>query len=254
MAVADCPDAEKMKLEQLDRAWGAATEKGDRQFLTALYADDYEDVGLAGRMGKTAAVAAAMRTSEQVRANPNPPKQIYDHYIISCTPVSALVTHRSTTIGASGQPQYFRSVHALEKRGGNWVVVSNAGHALTPAGEVLYMEHDWSDADRKRDVAWFERNLGDDYSGISSRTGALSTKQQEIADLRSSKRTVDSAKASDLVVRVEGNTAVVTGVYHTTGKDEQAKAYDRKTRFTDVYVKRDGRWQVLTSQGTLITQ
>jgi ketosteroid isomerase-like protein len=53
-------------------------------------------------------------------------------------------------------------------------------------------------------------------------------------------------------VRVEGNTGIVTGVYRLTGRDEKGQPMDRRIRYTDVYVKRDGRWLVVASQGTLI--
>ena len=36
------------------------------------------------------------------------------------------------------------------------------------------------------------------------------------------------------------------------GRDAQGKAMDRRVRFTDVYIKRDGRWQVWATQGTTI--
>lgn len=73
-----------------------------------------------------------------------------------------------------------------------------------------------------------------------------------IADVKSSKITLDSLELSDLRVRIEGNTAVVTGVNSSKGRDEKGLPFDRRSRFTDVFVKRDGRWQVLATQGTVI--
>jgi ketosteroid isomerase-like protein len=45
---------------------------------------------------------------------------------------------------------------------------------------------------------------------------------------------------------------IVTGINEVKGKDEQGQAFSRRTRFTDTYIKRDGRWQVWATQGTLI--
>jgi ketosteroid isomerase-like protein len=53
-------------------------------------------------------------------------------------------------------------------------------------------------------------------------------------------------------VRMEGNTAVVVGVNHVKGRDDKGVAFDRNFRFTDIFVKRDGRWQVLATQGTVV--
>ena len=60
------------------------------------------------------------------------------------------------------------------------------------------------------------------------------------------------AETYDMNVRVDGNVAIVTGVFRTKGKDDKGAAYDRTARFTDTWIKRDGRWQALASQGTMI--
>ena len=49
---------------------------------------------------------------------------------------------------------------------------------------------------------------------------------------------------------MEGNTGIVTGVNHVKGRDEKGAAFDRWVRFTDTFVKRDGRWLVWATQGT----
>jgi ketosteroid isomerase-like protein len=75
---------------------------------------------------------------------------------------------------------------------------------------------------------------------------------EELASMKTDKAVLDSLELSDLNVRVEGNTAIVTGVNHVKGRDDKGQSMDRRTRFTDVFVKRDGRWQVLATQGTAI--
>jgi ketosteroid isomerase-like protein len=47
---------------------------------------------------------------------------------------------------------------------------------------------------------------------------------------------------------------VVTGIYHLKGRDAKGQPIDRRIRYTDVYVKKDGRWQAVASQGTPIQQ
>jgi ketosteroid isomerase-like protein len=100
----------------------------------------------------------------------------------------------------------------------------------------------------KQDAAWFERMLMDDFTGVDGRTGKATTKAQDIAGIK--KTTTDSANLSGVEVRIQGDTAVVTGLTHNKGKDDKGAAFDRKTRFTDVWVKRDGKWQVLSSHGS----
>jgi ketosteroid isomerase-like protein len=208
--------------------------------------------------GKAEAIAGAVRAAEQNRANPqNVPVTTYDFYMISCTPTSATVTHRNTTttkVDAGERVSYSRSVHVMEKRGGQWRVVSNAGHALDDASQLYYLEREWNDAIRDKNAAWIERNYARDATDISARTAALLTKAQSVAETRQDRGTYEVVETSEMAARVDGDAAIVTGVFHVKGRDEQNRAFERRSRYTDVWIKRDGRWQVWSSQGTLIPQ
>lgn len=250
-----CSDADKKKLEDFDRTWGEASVRGDRAFLQNVYADNYMGLAAPGMIDKTQTVNDAVRQAERDRANPNAAKVTHDYYMITCSPNSATITHRNViTENAGGREQtfYSRSVHFLERRGDGWQVVSNAGHPLNDAGALYYIEREWNDASKRGDVAWFERNYADDASDISSRTGAQHSKAEEIAAMKNDKTVLDSLELSELDARVEGNAAIVTGVNRVRGKDDKGQPFDRRTRFTDTYIKRDGRWQVWATQGTVI--
>jgi ketosteroid isomerase-like protein len=251
-----CSDAEKAKLEEFDKAWTEAAQRGDRTRLQAMFADDFASTELTGSQDKTTTIDATVRAAERARATgQTPPPTTSDNYIIACTPVSAVITHRAattTTVNGREQTSYFRSVHMLEKRGGRWQLVGNAGHALNDAGVLLYMQHDWTDASKRKDMAWFERIIADVASGISSRTGAIKTKSQAIESMRSDKSVIESIELLEPTVRVEGDAAVLTGINRVRGRDEQGKPFDRRTRFTGTYIKRDRRWQVWAFQGTVI--
>ena len=255
IAFGQCSDADKKKLEDLDRAWGEASVRGDRAFLQNLYADNFMGLGAAGGQDKAQTVEAAVRQAERDKLNPNLAKVTHDYYMITCTPNSATITHRNVItekVGGKEDTFYSRSVHVLERRGDGWQVVSNAGHPLDDAGALLYIEREWNDASKRGDVAWFERNYADDATDISSRTGAVHSKAEEIALMKSEKTVFDSLELSDLNVRVEGNAAIVTGINRVRGKDAEGKPFERRTRFTDTYIKRDGRWQVWATQGTAV--
>jgi ketosteroid isomerase-like protein len=253
-AFSQCPEAEQKRLEELDRAWGSASDRGDRAALQNVYADDFAGITPAGITGKAQAIDAAVRDAERLRASARPaPKVVHDYYMIGCTPVTATITHRNVateTVDGKERLTATRSVHILEKRGDRWQVVSNAGHPLGDAATLLYMEREWNDAELRGDFAWHERSYADDFSGISSRTGALSTKTEDIAS--SKKGTLAYAELSELDARVEGVNAVVTGINHVRGKDDKGAAFDRRIRFTDTFVKRDGRWLVWATQSTEI--
>jgi ketosteroid isomerase-like protein len=253
-AFGECSDSDKKALEAFDRAWGEAGVNGDRNALMAILADDY--TGLPAMQTKTQNIDAAAAGAEYNRANPAMADKIsHDNYLISCTPASAVITHRNiitTKIGAGGKEEtlWTRSVHMLEKRGGKWQVVGNAGNSLDDATALTYMEMDWNTADKNRDTSWFERNYAADYTSVSSSNGKMYSKAEDIADNKVNKRVLESVELSDLYVRVEGNTAVVTGVNRVRGRDDKNQAMDYRFRFTDTFIKRDGRWQAWATQGT----
>ena len=45
---------------------------------------------------------------------------------------------------------------------------------------------------------------------------------------------------------LKGKTAVVTGAYHEKGISK-GKPYEYRDRFTDVWMNKNGRWQVIAS-------
>ncbi len=254
-AIAQCSDADKKALEAFDRAWSVAGTGGDKAVLMNIYADDY--VGMPGMQSKTAAIDATMATFERNKTNPSQDKTTYDHYMISCTANSATVTHRNTVwtpMGEGGKPEtfYTRSVHVLEKRGGKWQVVSNAGNGLDEFAVLWYLEQDWNDAVWKKDTEWFKKNFAEDFSSVGSEDGKLTDKAADIASVAGDKSTYDLVETTDMNINIEGRTARITGVFHLKGKDDKGKAFDKKIRYTDIWVKRDGRWVAWSSQGTII--
>jgi len=250
--LAQCSQADKAALEALDKSWGDATVSGDRARMAPFLADSYIGINIGSTLDRQTTIANAEHAAQVNKANPAPPATP-DHYAISCTPFTATITHRNTAIDpATRLPAYSRSVHFLEKQGNSWKAVSNAGHALTDQQQLLYMEQDWNDATIRHDGDWTDRNYASFASDISSRTGGIETKSEAVASARSSKTVYDAVELSDLVARVEGDVGVVTGVNRVRGKDDQGKVFDRRVRFTDTFIKRDGRWQVWATQGTVI--
>jgi ketosteroid isomerase-like protein len=111
---------------------------------------------------------------------------------------------------------------------------------------LIEVEHAWGNALLKKDVAGFSRCLADEWVLITS-DGSRVTKAVALADLKSGALRIDSFRLDDVTVRFYGNTAVVRGLI-----TEKSKLRDKdtsgKSRFTDVFVKRDGRWQAVASQ------
>jgi ketosteroid isomerase-like protein len=116
---------------------------------------------------------------------------------------------------------------------------------------LILIENEWNDANRKKDVTWFERNLADDFTFVDYRTGALQSKDAWLANIRTSKSTWDLLETSELKTRVANDLGLLTGVVHLKGRDEQGQALDYSLRFTMTFTKRD-RWLALAAHATPI--
>ncbi len=252
----DCTQTEKGALEALDKSWAAANENGDRAALNNILADDY--MALPGMVGKTATIDNSMADFEREKTSTEPRDEVsYDRYSITCAGNTATMIHRSiikTQNGADGRPEtiWARSIHVFEKRGGKWQVVSTTGNEMDDAMTIAYLEQDWNDANLKRDKAWFEKNFAPDYVSVSSITGKIAGKSDDIMDTVNDKSTVDMTETTGLNVNVDRNVAIAVGTYHWKGKDEKGVAFDHKIHFIDTWIKRNGKWLVLASSGSLI--
>ncbi len=115
---------------------------------------------------------------------------------------------------------------------------------------ILKLENDWTAAVRARDVAALSAILAEDWVG-NGQFGS-STRAQALADLKSGDQKIESLSAPhDMKVRFFGDVAVVTGASEEKsswkGKDTSGNWV-----WTDVWVKRNGKWQAVASQSTLL--
>lgn len=116
---------------------------------------------------------------------------------------------------------------------------------------LMQMERDWAQAMINGDMAALDRIMAPDWVLISP-FGWKQTRAEAMEDFRSGAMKFVSMTPSDLDIRVFGDTAVVTGrsVDKGTYKGQDMSG---EYRFTDVFVKRDGRWQAVSTHVTRVT-
>ena len=117
--------------------------------------------------------------------------------------------------------------------------------------ELLQLEQEWTNANVKADVAVLDRILADDYTWINQ-DGVLRTKAQNIELIRSRELVIPSMVTDDMKVRIYGDAAVVTG-RNTFKATLQGKEINGQERWTDTWIKRDGRWRCVATHNSLIT-
>jgi len=118
--------------------------------------------------------------------------------------------------------------------------------------ELLKLENDWKQAVVELDVAFLQRLYAADYLGTDAE-GAVRSKKEDIGiDLFGTFR-LESFKLEDMKARVYGDVAVVTGLNTIRGRNSGMKL-TRQYRFTDVFVKREGRWQLVSNHATTVNR
>lgn len=116
--------------------------------------------------------------------------------------------------------------------------------------EVLEAEHEWTRAHLELDIDALERLMAEDYVQVTDK-GQLIRKEEALASYRSMTRAWETAQSDEHVVQVYGDVAVVIGRWRARGQHGD-ELFDYESRFISVYVKRDGRWQMVTDQSTRI--
>src|SRR5713226_3780272 len=116
---------------------------------------------------------------------------------------------------------------------------------------VLKLEDEWVDAAKKGDVAFYEKNLSNDFINIFG-NGQMATKAELVSALKSGEMKFDTFDVKkDRKVRVYGNTAIVTSEAEVKGRHHGSVVVSGTYRRTLVFAKmKNGQWQLVTFQAT----
>ncbi len=115
--------------------------------------------------------------------------------------------------------------------------------------EIVDLERQAKEASLRRDAEFSQRTLADDYVAITP-LGQVTTKQETIGARRSGQLRYEAMNITDMVVRVYGDTAVVTARADVKGH-QLGEDFSGPYRYTRVWVRRSGRWQTVSYQATV---
>ena len=118
------------------------------------------------------------------------------------------------------------------------------------AEEIKKLEHDRIQAGVRKDVVYVAAATAGEYVQIDW-DGKVLDKTATLARIKSSNIQLQSNTLDEISVRVYGDTAVVTGLATRKGVMD-GKDISTGIRYTRVYTKRDGRWQVVQFQQTRV--
>lgn len=113
------------------------------------------------------------------------------------------------------------------------------------AATVRALELKWTESYKQHNIDILSSLLSEEFV-ITVEDGSVYSKAGYISHSADSAVHVQVAEMSDLKARVHGDTAIVTGSYHEKGLSN-GRPYEYYDRFTDVWIKTAGKWQVIAS-------
>jgi ketosteroid isomerase-like protein len=116
--------------------------------------------------------------------------------------------------------------------------------------KLLVLERLWNEAQVNRDAPALEALVSSRFVNTEY-DGEVSDKQKFLADIKDPLYKPTLATIQDVKMNFFGDTAVVTGIYHTQGT-YQGKPYDHVGRFTDTWIFDMGKWQCVASHTSLL--
>jgi ketosteroid isomerase-like protein len=116
--------------------------------------------------------------------------------------------------------------------------------------ELLKIQDEWAAARVKRDVAFLENLYAKEF-WISNMSGSVTSRSADIAAFASGDLRPEMVKDEDMKVSVYDKFAVVTGIEKVKGTYKNFPG-EFVFRFTNVFIRRDGRWQMITHHSTLV--
>jgi len=130
-----------------------------------------------------------------------------------------------------------------------------AQESSKPSGEeghLRALETAWNHAEQSKDAAALNQLLADTFLYVDY-DGALMNKKQFLASTINGEVQNEQINNEGMTIQIYGDAAVVNGAYRDKGL-EKGKPFSRRGRFTDTWIFRNGAWNCVASQSTLIRQ
>jgi len=245
--------AVKQTVEAYAKAVNAGDAEGEVAMMTdkTVYADNHFPVAVGKAAVKAMAAGGFSLFTFEFQAPVDDVRVAGDSAVARGTWSITLTPKVDGMAAVSDSGSWALSASRQADRSWKWDwVIPNSSQPMpgtTAAGgdeqALLQLEAQWSAADAAKDPSVVDKFLAKEF--VSVFDGQTSTRAQVLAEIKNSASKIESAGNSDVRTAVFGETAIVHGLYSekstTNGKDSS-----QRIRYTEVYVKRDGRWQCVT--------
>ncbi|MGA9529572.1 MAG: nuclear transport factor 2 family protein [Terriglobales bacterium] len=127
---------------------------------------------------------------------------------------------------------------------------AGGGDSSAEKSKLIALENAWNQAQIHRDGGALNRLVSDTFV-YTDWDGTLMNKEKFIADSMDESVETISVVNDDVDVYFYPGVAIVTGAYHTRGKN-RGKPFDHYGRFTDTWISSSGQWVCVASHTNLV--
>jgi ketosteroid isomerase-like protein len=128
-------------------------------------------------------------------------------------------------------------------------MMSNQGDAAGDfTTEILQIERDIMAAIKSKDANALEPMLAEEFV-YRTHFGAEADKRAFLESIAFFPMEILSLRGEELKVNLFGETAVMTGVQYAQARPPEGEPEQSAVAFTDVFVRRDGRWLMVLAYG-----
>jgi ketosteroid isomerase-like protein len=121
-------------------------------------------------------------------------------------------------------------------------------NSLDTAEIILQIERDIMAAIKAKDATALSPLVADEFV-YRTHFGAESNKSEFLQSISSLAVEIQSLHGDELKVNVYGDTAILTGVQRAEARLPEGELDESAVAFTDVFVRRDGRWVMVLAYG-----
>jgi len=252
--------ADVQAIKDLSTAWDKAWNDGNAEALASTHTPDAVSMepNQPALRGKDAIRASCRRYFDEFRDENR--SLVEDVRVSGDLAVARGTQETKSRLKAGGYSVRDKSkwITAFQRQpDGSWKAFWDIYNSDLPVGDalplgpeeltLLQLERDCSEAVVKKDAAALDRILAADF--VAHDSSGVRNKKQAISALTSAAIKVESGVLSDMKAIVLGDTAVVHGLW-TEKSTSGGKDTSGRHRWTDTFVKLDGRWQCVGSYST----
>ena len=129
---------------------------------------------------------------------------------------------------------------------------SALGQSTNVADQVRALDKQQRGAALRGDTTFEEQYTASEYVSINP-AGALSTREQILARMRSGDLKLDAIDVDQEEVHIYGDVAVIAGREHVRGS-YKGHTFDNTARYSRVWIRQQGAWKLVLFHETPIAQ